>query len=403
MAQANSANNHYEGITRYATWAARMVVLAAFFDLFMQFPIMAPHARDLGASATLVGVIVAAYSVTNLFGNLAAGFVLDRWGRRLPVLLGLGITALAVLSYAVVRSPEQLLVARAIHGLGAATLTPGAFAILGDRAVTERRARAMALAGALIAIPAMIGPPAAGLLRDAWGANAVFLADGAFVIATLIIFATTSRGAWRPPDSRTRASDAEPLPALWRSRLLWSAYAAQFAITVGVGVLVTHLPLVLEDQGETAARSGISFAIYALVSMLVMASPIGGASDRIGRFIPLIVGLFGVAAGLAVVGTSGGYAGIAIGMAVFGLGYGLVFPAAAALVTEATGPRRRGRVFGVFYAVYSLGVAAGAAGSGRLAGQFEDMAGLPFFAAAVVVLAALPIVATLRYATRSRG
>ena len=243
-----SGDHRSEGVTRYATWAARMVVLAAFFDLFMQFPIMAPHARDLGASATLVGVIVAAYSVTNLVGNLGAGFVLDRWGRRRPMILGLAITALAVLSYAFVRSPEQLLAVRAIHGIGAAALTPGAFAIIGDRAATEQRGRAMALAGAMIAVPAMIGPPAAGLLRDAWSVNVVFLADAAFMIVTLIVFVTTTRETWRPSDSRTVERGAESLPALWRSRLLWSAYAAQFAITVGVGVLVTHLPLVLEDQ-----------------------------------------------------------------------------------------------------------------------------------------------------------
>ena len=122
-------------------------------------------------------------------------------------------------------------------------------------------------------------------------------------------------------------------------------YAAQFAITVGVGVLVAHLPLVLENQGETATKAGYGFAIYALVSMLVMASPIGGASDRIGRFVPLLIGLLGVAAGLAVVGLADGYGGIAAGMAVFGLGYGLVFPAATALVAEASGPSRRGMAF----------------------------------------------------------
>ena len=368
----------------------------------MQFPIIAPYARDLGASATLVGMIVAAYSVTNLFGNLAAGFVLDRWGRRLPVTLGLGITVLAVLSYAFVRSPEQLLAARLVHGIGAAALTPGAFAIIGDLVSSDRRGRAMGLAGALIAVPAVIGPPAAGILRDAWSANAVFLADGAFMAVTLVTFVVATRETRLSSVSRNLRAATESRPAMWHSRL-WSAYAAQFAITVGVGVLVAQLPLVLEDQGETAAVAGSSFAIYALVSMLVMASPIGGASDRIGRFPPLIVGLMGVAAGLAVVGVSAGYGGIAIGMAIFGLGYGLVFPAATALVAEATGAARRGMAFGVFYAVYSLGVAVGAAGSGRLAGAVEDASGLPFFAAAVVVLAALPVVGILRHRTRTNA
>ena len=82
-------------------------------------------------------------------------------------------------------------------------------------------------------------------------------------------------------------------------------------------------------------------------------------------------------------------------MAVFGLGYGLVFPAATAMVTESAGSARRGMAFGVFYAVYSLGVAIGSAGSGRLAGFYEDFMGLPFFVAAVVVLVAAPIVGVI--------
>ena len=380
-------------ISRHAVWAARLVVLAAFFDLFVQFPTIAPHARNLGASVALVGVVVAAYSVTNLFGNLGAGLVLDRWGRRRPMILGLAMTAVAVLSYAFVNSPEQLIAVRAVHGLGAAALTPGAFAILGDRAASGQRGRAMGLAGALIAIPAMIGPPAAGILRDAWGADSVFFVDSAFLALTLVAFVTVTREAPRAAPSRTAGAKGN---AWLSSQILWSGYAAQFAITVGVGVLVAHLPLVLENQGETATRAGYGFAIYALVSMLVMASPIGGASDRIGRFVPLLIGLLGVAAGLAVVGLADGYGGIAAGMAVFGLGYGLVFPAATALVAEASGPSRRGMAFGIFYAVYSLGVAVGSAGSGRLAGLYENSIGLPFFAAAVVVLAAVPIVWMLK-------
>ncbi len=384
------------GIARHSVWAARLVILAAFFDLFVQFPTMAPHARNLGASAAVVGLIVAMYSVTNLFGNLGVGFVLDRLGRRQPIIFGLGITALAVLSYAFVQSPEQLLFARAIHGIGAAALTPGAFAIIGDWVDSDQRGRAMGLAGAMIAVPAMIGPPAAGILRDAWGADAVFFVDAVFLAVTLVAFVAVTRELPSSMRSRTASAEARPSGSGLSGRILSSAFAAQFAITVGVGVLVAHLPLVLENQGESAARAGYSFAIYALVSMLVMASPIGGASDRIGRFVPLVFGLLGVAGGLAVLGVAETYGVVAAGMAVFGLGYGLVFPAATALVAEAAGPARRGIAFGIFYAVYSLGVAVGSAGSGRLVGLFDDMIALPFFTAAVVVLIAVPVVAALR-------
>ncbi len=393
-----SSTLHSAGIARYTIWAARLVVFAAFFDLFVQFPTIAPYAESLGASAALVGLIVAAYSFTNLFGNLGAGYILDRWGRRSPMLLGMAITVIAVFSYSLIQTPEQMMAARAVHGIGAAVLAPGAFSIIGDRTPSDRWGRAMGLTGALIAVAALIGPPAAGILRDIWGANVVFYVDCAFILTTLVAFLLITRD-----DSLTVSEEkSDPQTASPDDRrkrpALWSAYAAAFAITVGIGALVTHLPLMLEEQGETAARSGYSFGVYALVAMLVMASPISRVGDRFGRFVPLMLGLIGVAAGLALLGVLDGYGGVVVGMAVFGLGYGLVFPAATAFVAGATGADRRGMAFGVFYAVYSFGVVVGASGSGRLGALSEDLVGLPFLAAAAVVVAAVPLVAIMRYA-----
>ena len=386
------------GIARHTIWAARLVVLAVFLDLFVQFPTIAPFAEGLGASAALVGIIVAAYSVTNLFGNLGAGFVLDRWGRRLPIVVGLAITIVAVFSYSLVQTSEQLIAVRAMHGIGAAVLAPGAFSMIGDRAPSDRWGRAMGLTGALIAVAALVGPPAAGILGDTWGADAVFFVDSAVLLMTLITFLVIAR------DDVSTAQEGTPAPLIAsheitvRKPALWSAYGATFAITVGIGALVAYLPLVLENQGETAARTGYSFGIYAFVAMLVMASPLNRASDRFGRFGPLIVGLVGVSAGLVMLGVFTGYAGISLGMAIFGLGYGIVFPAAAALVIGAAGADRRGMAFGIFYAVYSLGVVVGAAGSGILAELDDGFVGLPFLAAAAVVLVAVPLVEFMRRA-----
>ena len=386
------------GIARHTIWAARLVVLAAFLDLFVQFPIIAPYAVNLGASAALVGVIVAAYSFTNLFGNLGAGYILDRWGRRTPMVIGMAITALAVFSYSLVQTPEQLIAVRAVHGIGAAVLAPGAFSIIGDQASSDRWGHAMGLTGALIAVAALIGPPAAGILRDMWNEDAVFFVDSAFLLVTLITFLLITRGDSPTGHVRKSAARMVSREGTWKNPALWSAYGAAFAITVGIGALVAHLPLALQAQGETAARTGYTFAIYALVAMVVMASPISRASDRFGRFGPLILGLIGIAAGLAMLGIFTDYGRIAAGMAVFGLGYGLVFPAATALVIGATGADRRGMAFGVFYAVYSLGVVVGASGSGILAELQDDFVGLPFLAAAALTLAAVPLVEVMRRA-----
>ncbi len=372
-------------------WAVRLVVLVAFFDLFLQFPTVAPYAEDLGETAAFVGVIVGAYSFTNLFGNLGAGYVLDRWGRRGPVMIGLAITALAVATYPLAETSGQLLASRAIHGLAAGILAPGAFAIIGDQSAEDRRGRAMGVTGATIAIAAMVGPPAAGILRDAYSATTVFLLDAAVLSITLIVFSVMTRGSFGTKRRDKEVSKPKGRGVPFSSGIL-VAYSSAFVMTIGLGTLITYLPLALEDLGESAARSGSSFGIFAVIALVVMASPVSRVSDRIGRTQPLIGGLVGIGIGLIALGTIAGYGGVAVGMAIFGLGFGLVFPAATALVAESTGADRRGTAFGVFYAVYSMGVVIGSVGSGTLAEIQGDTVGVPFLASAVIALAAIPVV-----------
>ena len=114
------------------------------------------------------------------------------------------------------------------------------------------------------------------------------------------------------------------------------------------------------------------------------------------RFV--VVGVLGLGIGLTGCATKtqtgllvGGAGGAALGMGVFGLGFGLLFPAAAALVTDATRPAERGTAFGIFYAVYSFGVVLGALLSGRLA-EGAGLSGAPFLASGVLALAAAPAV-----------
>src|SRR5918997_876509 len=95
----------------------RLVVLAAFVDLFAGFPVIAPFARELDASPFVGGVVVAAYSMANLVGNLGAGFLLDRFGRKPTIVVGLLVSAVAVALHAIAQDANQLIGLRAVHGL----------------------------------------------------------------------------------------------------------------------------------------------------------------------------------------------------------------------------------------------------------------------------------------------
>ena len=119
-----------------------------------------------------------------------------------------------------------------------------------------------------------------------------------------------------------------------------------------------------------------------------MASPLTRYSDRRGRIGPLGVGLLLVGLGLLTLALGLARSLLALGMVAFGLGFGLLFPSASALVVEATEPVERGSAFGLFYALYSVGVILGAILSGYLAEWAGTASTLPFLLSGLLAAAA---------------
>jgi MFS family permease len=196
------------------------------------------------------------------------------------------------------------------------------------------------------------------------------------------------------PPPRTDAAPATSYLAVWTRRPLVTAYLAALALAIGLGTLVTYLPQALVARGEAGVRGAV-FTVYALLAVLAMAGPLGRLSDRSGRYGPLAGGLSLTGLGMLVLALVPSAAGALLGMAVFGFGFGLLFPPATALVIEATDRSERGAAFGVFYAVYSFGVVVGSVLSGVLDEWRGDTTAAPFLIGATVALAAVPAVLAL--------
>ncbi len=386
---------------------ATLVVFVAFLDFFAGLPLVPTYARELGAAETLVGVIVAAYSITNLPGNIVAGYFLDRFGRRLPITMGLVVTALALAGYAAATSAEMLLAVRGLHGLAAAVLTPGAFAMLGDSSQAGSRGRTMGRSAVVIAIAAVLGPASAGILQGMLGYETVFLMMAGLMAITAVIYILGSRDT-RVPDGAEPDAEAGPQPTAVTGetplRINWLVLASIVAIswTIGIGTLTTYLPLHVEDIGEAARTSGNAFTLFALTALIMMVGVIGIIGDRFGRLTFLSVGLALFSAGLFLMAATQELWAVYAGMAVIGFGFGLLLPTATALVADASGPVRRGLAFGIFYGAYSLGITIGDVVSGVIADLTTTApTGWPYAVAGIV--AATMILFTLVAMARGIG
>ena len=375
------------------TWSIRAVVLVAFLDLFMQLPVISAYAKSLGSTASMGGAIVGMYSASNLMGNVGAGVLLDRMNRKWLIAAGMLLTSASLYLYNFTETPGQLLALRAFHGLVAGVLAPGAFAMLGDQ-TARHHTRSIGLSGALIAVSAVIGPPVAGVIRDVWGFGAVFSTSGTLMLLAVAVF--WARVPAMPADSADpEDADGRRLPSgMWLS--LVPVFCAVLAMTFGIGSLINHLPIALEDAGAAPRTSGIAFATFSLVATVLMGSPAHGMVDDISRRLAVSAGLLLLGGSSLILGVSDGTAGPAFGaMVVFGLGFGLLFPSLAATVSEVSLSRRRGIAFGIFYAVYSLGVVFGSGVSG-IASEMMSGLGAPFYVSAAVALVALPTAVYIR-------
>ncbi len=376
-----------------ALWTIRAVALVAFMDLFMQLPVVATYARSLGAAAAMIGVTVGMYSATNLLGNLGAGVMLDRMDRKRLVVIGMILTAASLYAYSFVDTPVQLLVLRAFHGLFAGVLAPGAFAMLGDRSRSQR-VRSMGMSGSLIAVSAVIGPLLAGIIRESVGFEAVFVTSATLMLVAALAFLVLVPGTDHSSGEPSR--DRQQVSSLARNGVLLRVFWAVLVMTFGIGVLINYLPIVVEEMGGSARTSGIAFATFSLVATALMASPLHRVLDARSRAITIVCGLgfLGVSS-LMLAALGAAAAALFPAMVVFGLGFGLLFPSLSASVVDQAGSSQRGTAFGIFYAIYSLGVFVGAVVSGGVSGAFADL-GAPFYLAAAVPLIAIPVAFGIR-------
>jgi EmrB/QacA subfamily drug resistance transporter len=180
--------------------------------------------RDLGYSSQTLQSVISAYAVASAGFLLLGGRAADLLGPRRVFVAGLSLYAGASLAGGLAASPEVLLAARAVQGLGGALVFPATLALVNTRfAEGAERNRAVAVWGGAGAAGLVVGVLLGGVLTQALGWEAVFfvnvpLAGAALVLAFALI----------PADPRARARRGFDLPGA-------------LSVTLGVSLLVLTL------------------------------------------------------------------------------------------------------------------------------------------------------------------
>jgi MFS transporter, DHA2 family, multidrug resistance protein len=158
--------------------------------------------RDLGASASDLQWIVDAYAIVFAGLLLSAGAIGDRFGRRRALLAGLGVFGLGTFIGGVATSSSQLIVGRAVMGIGAAFIMPATLSIITAIFPPHERTRAIAIWAGFAGAGASIGPVITGGLLEGFWWGSTLLVNVPIVVAivgAVMLFAPNSRDDTKTP------------------------------------------------------------------------------------------------------------------------------------------------------------------------------------------------------------
>lgn len=130
--------------------------------------------RDLQIPAALYAWITTAYLVASTVMLPIYGKLSDLYGRKPLLLIGVGLFLTGSLLCGFAPTTAFLIGARAIQGLGAASLFTTTLAVIADLFPPAERGKYMGLIGAVMGISSVIGPIAGGIITDLLGWHWVF-------------------------------------------------------------------------------------------------------------------------------------------------------------------------------------------------------------------------------------
>ncbi|MFM7679851.1 MAG: MFS transporter [Roseiflexaceae bacterium] len=335
-------------------------VMLTFIGHTMPYPVLAPWLMERNIGLGALGWVSFAFSLGNLIGAPFAGNLVDRWGRR-PMLI-IGLMAIVIVNAITPFSDglNQFIALRFILGLFNSGVMPAALAATADIAPEARRAAWIGYVTGGISIGLIIGPTVGGILYDAFGFAAAFYVSAgmAFVAVLLVLLIMPeTRGHVAPTDDYSHKINwfglwrNPPRPLLALGLLLWIDFSWVFAWVATEPATLTHL---YGNHNYTATMFGVVVGVYGAATALGELGA-GSLSDRYGRFVIIAVGFLVHVAWYIGVDQTPAYTSMLVASLISGLGAGLVTPALGAAYIDITTPDQRGQVAALKEMIISLG------------------------------------------------
>lgn len=311
------------------------------FSIDMYLPAFSQIARDLGTTTPTVALSLSSYFIGLAIGQIFYGPLLDRFGRKKPVYVGLAVYILASLGCVCASSVNMLIAFRFIQALGGCVAGVASTAIVRDFFPPKERAKVFSLMMLILGTSPLLAPTIGGVVTTAWGWHAVFIILS--MIVTLLLMVTVF---YLPEPHKPDASVSLRLKPIMRNFTIILkepqfytyaiagafSFAGLFAYVAGSPVIFMDIfKLTAQQYGGIFALLSIGFIGASQLNIWLLRHYRNEQIFRTALICQLIIGT------IFMVGSFGsGYGLLATFFIIFGFlaCVGLIYPNAAALALE---------------------------------------------------------------------
>jgi MFS family permease len=334
-----------------------VIGLAAMFSTSLVNPLLSIFAKQLGAAGVMIGLSVAGYWIARVLLEIPSGFISAKYGYYWPMLLGLVLTTLGTFWNAFVTDPIQLILARALQGLGAPLFFAVSMTFIVNMFSTEKRGAAMGIFQGIEFGGSILGSTFSGYLITMLGFQ------GGFFLSTLLCAIAVVLLAL-PPYVRHESAEMPKIPAMKFSTLpkvfknkilLIVSFATFMEFILSNGVIYTVYPLYAnESLGMSLTDIGLIMgarSIGYVIAMLIM----GSIADKIGRKPVLLFGIASTAVMTVILNFASGIVMTATILFCIGITTGAIWIVCPVIAAEAVEAENRGAAIGTYRTFFDLG------------------------------------------------
>ncbi len=296
------------------------------------------------------------------------GVLGDRFGRKLNVLRSLILGGLFLTISGFSQTPFQLMASRFVIG-ATSGVVPTIMALVAAHTPRERLPFAAGIVQSGLFVGVALGPLLGGIIYDAWGMRAAFIATGAGLWSSALIVIFLVREDFHPAESSLGL--VRPFMVLWRlstSRAMLPLYAVVFLVLAAhlmIQPAVPGLVSIVEGGSDSGTASGIVFALGGIGSA-ISAVVMGWLAPKVGLQRVLMAGTVLAALAALVPYFAIDYLTLAVGFTAIALFSGGLSGLVNGLIALRSPSGQHGAAFGSAQLAHAFGVALGPLAGGAM-------------------------------------